>query len=219
MELLEPLRVEPLNLVQRKYLEDFINRFKLKHETLLENEINRHLSDEINRQELHYEDTKHLDVFFNDSVEDFNTNEHDLRSIISGRPLKKMTDSVRERINVQLAHFLERRNECTAGDEFGQYLDYKRKLEDLPIHSHRQQLLDLFSENQVVIISGGTGCGKSTQIPQYILEDMIQGKCKIATATTQLNFKVALFLTFRWLWCRLFNYCDPTSSITCNQCK
>lgn len=53
----------------------------------------------------------------------------------------------------------------------------------LPVHSYRPQILDLVERNQVVVISGDTGCGKSTQIPQFLLDDMIQrgehGKTRI----------------------------------------
>jgi len=42
--------------------------------------------------------------------------------------------------------------------------------ETLPITSKRQQIVRLIRENQVVIVSGETGCGKSTQIPKICLE-------------------------------------------------
>ena len=51
----------------------------------------------------------------------------------------------------------------------------------LPIHAHKAQLLHAIEENQVVIICGETGCGKSTQVPSYILENELQQghQCKI----------------------------------------
>ena len=42
--------------------------------------------------------------------------------------------------------------------------------ENLPITSKREQIVRLIKENQVVIVSGETGCGKSTQIPKMCLE-------------------------------------------------
>jgi ATP-dependent helicase HrpA len=42
--------------------------------------------------------------------------------------------------------------------------------ETLPITSKREQIVRLIKENQVVIVSGETGCGKSTQIPKMCLE-------------------------------------------------
>ncbi|KAL8142024.1 hypothetical protein V2J09_015056 [Rumex salicifolius] len=43
----------------------------------------------------------------------------------------------------------------------------------LPAFKERDALLSEISNNQVTIVSGETGCGKTTQIPQYILESEI----------------------------------------------
>lgn len=40
----------------------------------------------------------------------------------------------------------------------------------LPIYKFKQQLLEAIAEYQVVIIEGETGSGKTTQLPQYLLE-------------------------------------------------
>jgi HrpA-like RNA helicase len=40
---------------------------------------------------------------------------------------------------------------------------------DLPIKAYKKEILDRIRKNQVVIVEGDTGCGKTTQIPQYIL--------------------------------------------------
>lgn len=34
----------------------------------------------------------------------------------------------------------------------------------------RQQILDAVASNQVVLVRGETGCGKTTQVPQYLLD-------------------------------------------------
>ncbi len=44
----------------------------------------------------------------------------------------------------------------------------------LPIFDKRAQILDLIRKNQVVLIKGESGCGKTTQVPQFILEDSIE---------------------------------------------
>lgn len=50
-----------------------------------------------------------------------------------------------------------------------------------PSFNLRQTILDAINTNSVTLIKGGTGCGKSTQVPQYILEDCSQTRtpCKI----------------------------------------
>lgn len=49
------------------------------------------------------------------------------------------------------------------------------KRKDLPIFQFRDELLTLLTNNQVLIVSGETGCGKSTQVPQYLAEFMLEG--------------------------------------------
>uniref|UniRef100_A0A1A9WLD3 Putative ATP-dependent RNA helicase DHX57 n=1 Tax=Glossina brevipalpis TaxID=37001 RepID=A0A1A9WLD3_9MUSC len=63
-----------------------------------------------------------------------------------------------------LKHFMERRQ-----DEH-----YKRMLtirQQLPAFSKMLDILDLLDNHQVLVVSGETGCGKSTQIPQFILDN------------------------------------------------
>ena len=49
-----------------------------------------------------------------------------------------------------------------------------KKIRDaLPIKAIREELVEALRDHQVVVVSGGTGSGKSTQCPQYILEDAI----------------------------------------------
>lgn len=51
----------------------------------------------------------------------------------------------------------------------------------LPMWQFRDQVLHAVDQNQVVIVCGETGCGKSTQVPAFLLEhELSQGKpCKI----------------------------------------
>ena len=51
----------------------------------------------------------------------------------------------------------------------------------LPIATFKQEILGSLSQNQVVVICGETGCGKSTQVPSYILEHCLSDgeNCKI----------------------------------------
>lgn len=57
------------------------------------------------------------------------------------------------------------------------------KREKLPCFKKKLEIIELVKNNQIVVICGETGCGKTTQIPQYILDDYILSKkgstCKI----------------------------------------
>ncbi|OAE31756.1 hypothetical protein AXG93_4874s1190 [Marchantia polymorpha subsp. ruderalis] len=43
----------------------------------------------------------------------------------------------------------------------------------LPMAMKKHQFLEKLKEHDVVVVSGETGCGKTTQVPQYILDEMI----------------------------------------------
>ncbi|XP_075391374.1 putative ATP-dependent RNA helicase DHX57 [Tenrec ecaudatus] len=45
----------------------------------------------------------------------------------------------------------------------------------LPAWEERETILNLLSKHQVLVISGMTGCGKTTQIPQFILDESLKG--------------------------------------------
>lgn len=47
----------------------------------------------------------------------------------------------------------------------------QNKRQTLPIYTIRNQILQAISDHRIVLIQGSTGSGKTTQIPQYILED------------------------------------------------
>uniref|UniRef100_A0A8C9U5U1 RNA helicase n=1 Tax=Scleropages formosus TaxID=113540 RepID=A0A8C9U5U1_SCLFO len=48
-----------------------------------------------------------------------------------------------------------------------------REREQLPVFQHRERLLEVVRRHRVVVVAGETGSGKSTQIPQFILEDLL----------------------------------------------
>uniref|UniRef100_A0A8C2EEQ6 RNA helicase n=2 Tax=Cyprinus carpio TaxID=7962 RepID=A0A8C2EEQ6_CYPCA len=44
----------------------------------------------------------------------------------------------------------------------------------LPVKNFKEQIMSTIHKNPVVIIRGATGCGKTTQVPQYILDEFVQ---------------------------------------------
>ncbi|WFC93979.1 RNA helicase [Malassezia brasiliensis] len=57
--------------------------------------------------------------------------------------------------------------------------------EELPIAASRQEILDAVAHSQVVVLSGETGCGKSTQLPAYLLEDALGRGCPCKIYVTE----------------------------------
>lgn len=51
------------------------------------------------------------------------------------------------------------------------YIEMLKSRRDLPAWNMISPVLDIISNHQVIVISGETGCGKSTQVPQFILDD------------------------------------------------
>lgn len=64
------------------------------------------------------------------------------------------------------------------------YYEILEKRNDLPVNAKREEFLKLLRENQFVVLEGETGSGKTTQIPQYIVHEMLSmnpdGKKQIA---------------------------------------
>ncbi|AEE83783.1 P-loop containing nucleoside triphosphate hydrolases superfamily protein [Arabidopsis thaliana] len=74
-----------------------------------------------------------------------------------------------------LTGFVEESSEAETGKHRGCYSKTaaekaREGREFLPIHGYREELLKLIEENQVLVIVGETGSGKTTQIPQYLQE-------------------------------------------------
>lgn len=45
----------------------------------------------------------------------------------------------------------------------------------LPVDAHRQHVVSAMQSSRVVVIAGETGCGKTTRIPRFLLEECVRG--------------------------------------------
>ncbi|KAI4298953.1 hypothetical protein L6164_032458 [Bauhinia variegata] len=63
------------------------------------------------------------------------------------------------------------------------YQDMLKSRGTLPIAALKSEILQLLKENDALVVCGETGSGKTTQVPQFILDDMIEsgrgGHCNI----------------------------------------
>ncbi|KAM3367501.1 hypothetical protein ACQJBY_016223 [Aegilops geniculata] len=108
-------------------------------------------------------------------------------------PNDKETNFVYEKKEATLLNRAGSRPEQAESTALKKQLERKRKLPkylkmlgaraSLPIARLKNHFLQLLKENDVIVVSGETGCGKTTQVPQFILDDMIEfelgGNCNI----------------------------------------
>ena len=58
-------------------------------------------------------------------------------------------------------------------------MERKPSPQALPITKHAQDILTLINTHPVTVISGKTGCGKSTQVPKFILKQHPNAKIAV----------------------------------------
>lgn len=64
-----------------------------------------------------------------------------------------------------LLHFLD----FSQRQSFGKLAKLCREQKNLPIFQYKSKIIELVRRHPVVVVAGDTGCGKSTQVPQYLL--------------------------------------------------
>ncbi|XP_045143979.1 ATP-dependent RNA helicase TDRD9 [Echinops telfairi] len=72
------------------------------------------------------------------------------------------------------------------------------KYPDLPINRCKEEVISLIESNSVVVIHGATGSGKSTQLPQYLLDHCIQCATYCNIVVTQPR-KIGASSIARWI--------------------
>lgn len=70
-----------------------------------------------------------------------------------------------------IMHYLEFKQK----EKFTKLKKLRKSQANLPVAKYKDEIVEAVKENQVVIIAGDTGCGKSTQIPQYLHEAGYRG--------------------------------------------
>ncbi|XP_072819932.1 ATP-dependent RNA helicase TDRD9 isoform X1 [Vicugna pacos] len=76
--------------------------------------------------------------------------------------------------------------------------DTTYKYPDLPVNRCKEEVISLIESNSVVIIHGATGSGKSTQLPQYILDHYVERSAYCNIVVTQPR-KIGASSIARWI--------------------
>ncbi|KAF9623472.1 hypothetical protein IFM89_003056 [Coptis chinensis] len=84
------------------------------------------------------------------------------------KPISAVMEKILKRKSLQLCEQQQAWQESVEGQKM---VEFRR---GLPAYNEKDALLKAVSQNQVVVVSGETGCGKTTQLPQYILESEIE---------------------------------------------
>ncbi|XP_017226495.1 DExH-box ATP-dependent RNA helicase DExH7, chloroplastic isoform X2 [Daucus carota subsp. sativus] len=83
-------------------------------------------------------------------------------------------------IEAESSYLTQKQENKKKTDKYKVMLESRAKL---PIAELKDDILRLLKENNVLVVCGETGCGKTTQVPQFILDDVIEagrgGHCNI----------------------------------------
>ncbi|XP_071068134.1 ATP-dependent RNA helicase DHX30 isoform X4 [Dasypus novemcinctus] len=94
----------------------------------------------------------------NDDILPLGKDSGPLMDPITGKPYMPLSEAEEVRLSQSLLELWQRRGPVW------------QEVPPLPVDPHRDTILDAIEQHPVVIIAGDTGCGKSTRIPQLLLE-------------------------------------------------
>ncbi|EEY57180.1 ATP-dependent RNA helicase, putative [Phytophthora infestans T30-4] len=105
-----------------------------------------------------------------DTLEDWSVDDWDADLSDEDTTVEEESESDRKaalQLSQQLREQLQKRMRSSA------YRSKLQQRESLPIASFKTQVVEMLADHDVILISGETGCGKSTQVPQFLLEDLL----------------------------------------------
>ena len=166
--------IPSLNPQIRSDLVNFVDSFEGNYSFLFSNEGTEALSPmEMEETEISRFESEMVDAV-KPSLQEFNP-EYVANLIdqvefapLTGRVARKYKEYEYQRRSRQLSeHLKSRENEP-------RFKEIRGRVASLPINSNRHEILDTIKNNQVTVISGETGCGKTTRVPSMILESFIE---------------------------------------------
>ncbi|KAJ2402566.1 helicase [Coemansia sp. RSA 2559] len=100
-------------------------------------------------------------------------------------------DRIRERRNMQRRDTASNDDVRRLAEQFAQlqasekYQAMQRGRAQLPAAQMARQIVELVGSNQCVVIAGATGCGKTTQVPQFLLDHGLRMQTHVNIICTQ----------------------------------
>lgn len=101
-----------------------------------------------------------ISVYTKDVEDKMDSGGHRQTQAFSGPGKQEITDC-----RLALLHFLD----FSQRQSFNKLAKLRQEQKNLPIFLYRDRIVELVKANPVVVVAGDTGCGKSTQVPQYLL--------------------------------------------------
>lgn len=93
--------------------------------------------------------------------------------------------------------FLKEKNTVSYKSLKSRANDLLKMRETLPVYQHKSEIMSYIESNPVTVLIGETGSGKSTQIPQFLLEELYDTKMHGMIAVTQPRRVAAINLATR----------------------
>ncbi|XP_029971019.1 ATP-dependent RNA helicase DHX30 [Salarias fasciatus] len=87
--------------------------------------------------------------------------EEEVMDTITGRPYRPLSDLEARQLSARLQNQWERASPGLNPD--------------LPADAHRGRLVSAVASSRAVVVVGETGCGKTTRIPRFLLEEQVKG--------------------------------------------
>ncbi|CAD5207263.1 unnamed protein product [Bursaphelenchus okinawaensis] len=114
-----------------------------------------------------------------------------IKKLFVDKPLQIEELEEHQRADMKMRHNVNRSKTSTSSTEQAvappsqcteQMRHFRRTL---PTSQYRDDILNQIEANNVTIITGGTGCGKTTQVPQFLLEESNEKRKPIKIVCTQ----------------------------------
>jgi len=111
-------------------------------------------------------------------------------------PPRELDQRVPEQLLVEFQKVLTYFLDFLQKEKFSKLQKLRDTQRQLPIAQYRDEIISSVSSNKVIIVAGDTGCGKSTQVPQYLLQNKFNGIGTLNGTSPVIMFICDSFFSF-----------------------